>query len=135
MAKKRKKYMSNQWAGFWIFPDGKVREIVDHFIDVQSLPRLYGVDPEQAMKWKPTDRERVLRMLMKRGFIRIRGHERYTTFEFQTLDNITARYIVNFIKKSAFWPSDRVALHELATKRHTTDTVKKVGPLLKEAAA
>jgi hypothetical protein len=123
----------NQWEGWWIFPDGNVREIVEHLNDIVAEPELYGYTPSQVKNWGKHNREKVLRGVMKRGFVRVRGHRTqrggYTTFEFHRFTPRTKEYIRNFINKAGFWGSDRILLNELATGKHWMGFVRDAKPV------
>ena len=91
--------------GFWIrIKDGKVFEVDDHAGDFMygDLPKkmrlneLYkdlvekGIEPEGKTG---KNRRKIVLAIMNKGFIRVRGHGNYVTFEFtgsagKTLDAI-----------------------------------------------
>lgn len=118
MAKKQSK--RNPWRGFqgfWIMPDGSAVEVRDHFETVKDDPTAFGFSPTEFAYRARADRETVLREAMKRGSIRVRGHNEYTTFEFHKMDPVVMKYVKRFMDRQVFYPDEVIHMHELATKK------------------
>lgn len=101
--------------GFWITPDGKAIEVMEHFQYVQAHPRPFGFTAAQAKGWTRDDRERIVRAAITRGWIRMRAHRNYITFEVHELNQDALWSITEFLKKSGAWQTVRV--HELGRGR------------------
>jgi hypothetical protein len=103
--------------GYWISPGGDVLEVPEHFEAVREAPAAFGFTEEEAQEWKRADRESVLRKVIARGWIRVRGHRNHTTFEIQELDQNSAFSIRSFLVESGAWPQETVEVHELGPGR------------------
>lgn len=109
------KAMLRGTEGYWLTPDGKAIEVMEHFQYVQAYPRKFGFTAGQAKGWTRDDRERVLREAIRRGWIRVRAHRNYITFEVHELTNDALWNITEFLKKTGAWQTVRV--QELARGR------------------
>jgi len=120
----------NPWhgtEGFWISPEGNFREVMEHFSEVRGDPGAFGFSAERAAKWDRTkDREKVLIAVMKKGFVRVRGHKTYTTFETWKLTNVLLGHMKRLDDKVAFYPDEDVRIHELSTHKHWTGTIREL---------
>lgn len=128
----RKKMPSkrNPWhgtEGFWLSPEGNFREVMEHFNEVKDDPGAFGISPERAAKWnRVKDREKALIAVMKKGFIRVRGHRDYTTFELWKLTDAAVNHMKRFVNKFAFYPEEAVTIHEISTHQAWNSDMRKL---------
>jgi len=103
--------------GYWISPEGKIIEIREHFSYVRDHPKAFGFTAGEAKTWTTDDRERVIRAAVQRGWIRVRGHKRYMTFEPAELTQDAIFSITELLRKQRIHPDERVRVHELSRGR------------------
>jgi len=120
----------NPWhgtEGFWIAKNGTFREVSEHFTEVRGDPGAFGFTAEQAAKWNPLmDREKVLTAVMKKGFIRVRGHKNYTTFELWKVTDALLSHMKRLDDKVAFYPEEDVRIQELSTHKYWKGTMREL---------
>lgn len=103
--------MANK-EGYWIGPDGRVYEVIEHFTAVQEKPLLFGFRKAEVAGWTRADREPVLLRAFRRGWIRVRGHGNYTTFDVDTLNEDAIFRIKDFLEKTNAWDNEAVKVVE-----------------------
>lgn len=106
-------------SGWWISPGGESLEIIDHFETVRAEPDRFGFRGSEAARWTRADRSRVLRKAIHRGWIRVRGHGDYTTFEVRGLDPGTVSRIARHLRAVAAWETEIVEIHELGLPKRS----------------
>lgn len=108
----------NPWrgtAGYWIAPDGQYRNVTDHFKEVMGDLKFFGFTEAEARTWDQKDRDRVLAEATQRGFVRVRGHTEYTTFDLWKMKESLLNHIKAFVDQFAFHPYEEVLIRELST--------------------
>lgn len=127
---KTKMARRNPWhgvEGFWISPDGSFREVRDHFDEAKGDPGAFGFTEAEARTWEfRRDREKVLVSIMRKGYIRVRGHKNYTTFELWKMTESLLSHMKRFVDKFAFWPEEEVSIHELSSHKAWTRDMRKL---------
>lgn len=88
--------------GFWVHLTGKTLPVHEHFSAVLASPRTYGVlQADTARLPGEIDddvyRRRVLTLVLKKGWIRVRSHKGYTVFEAWKLTRRATDAICGFI--------------------------------------
>jgi hypothetical protein len=75
--------------GYFLGPDGEVISIFEHLGAVEENPRRFGLSPEdlvykdaQERQTRGARRRRVLTMVLKNGFCRVRFHKDRSVIEF-----------------------------------------------------
>lgn len=99
-------------SGFWISPDGKETEIIEHFAEVREYPTRFGFTQKEADTWTRDDRQSVLLYLIGRGWIRVRGHRRYITFDVNELDPDSIFRVKEHLERHGAWDSDAIKIVE-----------------------
>lgn len=105
--------------GFWISPAFKITEILDHLMDVADHPIRYGISLKKwnAMSAKGYSREAILIEVLKNGWVRVRGHGDYTTFEgWGKNDDIISTALV-FAKHQQLWNNEVIVINNLKSGR------------------
>lgn len=108
--------------GYWISPEGMSIEVMNHFSEVRSKPHLFGFTKRQASKWRLEDRERVLRQVIGRGWIRVRGHRQFTTFEVDELSGDAVFRIKEHLQRTSAFPHDPIRISEIRHGRIHDET-------------
>lgn len=108
--------------GHWISPEGKSIAVIEHFDEVRSKPRQFGFTEKQAAKWTREDRELVLRQVIGRGWIRVRGHRGFTTFEVDELTGDTIFRIKEHLQRTQAWPQEQIRVGEIRHGRVHNET-------------
>lgn len=120
----------NPWLGvegYFITPDGQYWEVMEHFTEVKGDPGAFGFTAEMAAKWdRVKDRERVLIAVLKNGFVRVRGHRTYTTFELWKLTRTLLGHMKRITDKVAFYPEEDVLIQEVSTHKHWEGTMREM---------
>lgn len=120
----------NPWygtEGFWISADGTFREVRDHFNEVKGDPKAFGFTEAEAATWDiRRNRENVLIAAMRKGFIRVRGHKDYTTFELWKVADRDVSHMKRFVDKFAFYPEEDVSIHELSSHKAWNGDMRKL---------
>jgi hypothetical protein len=101
--------------GFWISPKFQVIPVYDHLLSVQESPKKFGLTKKQflGMKARGFSREEVLLEVLKKGWIRVRGHFHHTSFEgWGRADDIIAGVLI-WAKKEKAWDEDRFLINNL----------------------
>lgn len=113
--------MSNYLTeGYFVAPDGALLAVREHIVAVVDDPEAFGLsrrdrDVEAAKRGDADARERVLTNVMRRGFVRIRGHRRFVTFEGYDLDAAAQRRIVSALRELGVHPEEAIVVSDLAT--------------------
>lgn len=116
--------------GWWISAlDGTVVSVHEHAHEVKTDPERFGLRPadvEGFLPGVPADRERLVRMAMRKGWIRVRSNRARVVAEFDwsPLDDVLA-YLVPWLGEM-FGPLTRVELHDLRRRRHYEGTVEEL---------
>ncbi len=107
-------------SGFWLQHGDPPQcyPVVEHILSIEAAPELYGLSrrfiAEQWQRCSCHDayREVVLRTVMSHGFIRIRGHRCYTTFEYFSRQGMApvCPAILWFLDYGRFADTDRIVL-------------------------
>ena len=106
--------------GFWLHTNGKTIPVHEHFSAVLGNLRTYGVTQEDATR-RPGEvddvfRRRVLEIVLRHGWIRVRTHRGHTIFEAWKFTRRATDAVCGFIEEwlgaGAFATYN---LHELAT--------------------
>jgi len=116
--------MMESTVGFWISPDGDIETAVEHLAEVESRPEKYGltereisrigvIGPKALAEW----REKILTKVMKKGWLRVRGHRDYTTFEGWGFDDWFLGRVRVFLKKRNYWETDNIAISDLSRQK------------------
>ena len=120
----------NPWLGiegYWISPEGNFREVVEHFREIKDDPGAFRFSAERVSKWThEKDREKALIAAMKKGFIRVRGHRQYTTFELWKMTDSAMSHMKRLDDKVAFFEEEEVRIHELSTHKHWNGTMREL---------
>jgi hypothetical protein len=104
-------------SGWWISPEGKEYEIVEHFSFVKANPELFGLSEKQVKGWiHRKHRGKALIHAMKQNWVRIRGRRNYTSIELWELNKVTIRSILRFLKHHKFWDSDMIKFSILKSR-------------------
>ena len=81
--------MSPLGKGYFLGPDGEVISIFEHLGAVEENPQRFGLSPEalaykddQERRTRGARRRRVLTMVLKNGFCRVRFHKDRSVIEF-----------------------------------------------------
>jgi len=102
--------------GFFITPDGKFQEVTEHFSEVREDPTRFGFSEAEAASWtREEDRARVLREVVRRGWIRVRGHRGFTTFDVPELSQDSLWKLKEFLQQANAFGEDPIRVHEVAT--------------------
>ena len=101
----------------WINPKGRIIEVSDHFNAIKETPRLYN------MAVVPEDRDQALKQAMRNGFIRVRQHPGYITFEFYGYTMDVMIRIMKYIVKEKMWDSDRIMISDIKSGRYSEFTI------------
>lgn len=121
------KYMSE---GYWIYPDGRIVEVNDHYAYVKEHPEDFGFTEEEASSWNLGDakqREDVLIEAMKRGFVRVRGHGKSgLSIQVWEATPKVRRNVYNFLMQAGWldWPFKFYVLSEGFVGYVTPEDVK-----------
>lgn len=108
----------SEYAGYWISPEGVAQEVIEHFSEVKKNPKKYGLTKKDVQGTTEKDRERVLTQVMQVGFIRVRGHKTYTTFEMWRFNEWALQLIRMFLEKMHFWDADTITVSDLESKKY-----------------
>ncbi|OHB76276.1 MAG: hypothetical protein A2Z34_05705 [Planctomycetes bacterium RBG_16_59_8] len=95
--------------GWWISPSGEIVEIFEHYMFVQERPELFGFPRADTLKWKSTDRDKILAKAIGRGWIRVRNEE-YETWE---LTPKAVSRIAKHLRITGADPGDPIRISEL----------------------
>lgn len=106
-----------QTEGYWISPGGDIAEVDDHFRAIEDAPEAFGFRPSDAVRWKRSDRDRILREAILRGWIRVRGHRDHTTFEMKELSQDSSFAVKSFLEATSAWPQESIEVHEIGPRR------------------
>lgn len=108
--------------GYFLTPDGRLVEVREHVVAVVDDPQAFGLsardwDVVAARRGDPSAREAVLVKVVRHGFVRIRGHRRYLTFEGYDLDARTQQRIAAALRQLGVHPEETIVVSDLATGR------------------
>ncbi|MFH1226811.1 MAG: hypothetical protein V1701_02770 [Planctomycetota bacterium] len=105
--------------GFWISPKFKITKVVDHLMAVGDKPGMFeiSVDAFADMVRRGFPREAILINVLKNGWVRVRGHGQYMTFEgWGRNDDIISAALI-FAKYYKMWDNDVVIINNLKSGR------------------
>jgi hypothetical protein len=96
--------------GYFLGPDGEIVSIFEHLASVEAEPQRFGLRPEdvaykddEERRTKGARRARVLSMVLRNGFSRVRLHKDRNVIEFfaETPEDETAKraLIASFLRR------------------------------------
>ena len=112
--------------GFWIFPDGEEEQIRDHYNAVRANPEKYGLLKSDMITGDSVNnaREKILPLVMQKGYIRVRGHGDYTLMAYWCMNSNISLNIRKFLARHQYRDNDRILLSDLSTKGSGYVTVR-----------
>lgn len=124
--------MSILTSGYFIAPNGDLIRIREHIDAVTADPERYGLtsrDPDVAAAKRNDSaaRERVLTAIARRGFVRVRGHRSYITFEGYDLGAEAVRRIRSAIRELEIHPEETILVNDLRDGRSYRGEAAKYG--------
>jgi len=128
--------------GLWLAPDGNYIEVkVNHIADIIDNPEKFGVTYEfikeiydkhgESMGQEGTAREEIIKLVMQRGWIRVRNYRNYWSvtvdkLNTKTIDNIR-NWVDTFIKRDIMGKYADLKIYEVSRdKLKTVDAIKVV---------
>ena len=115
--------------GWWISPSGDYITVQDHFRCLLQNPEQFGYmrDELAGIQWEPKGetREKYLKMVFQRDWIRVREHKGHTTYEFWQMSKSIRERIKVHLKAFNFFPEDQLNLSEVSTEKNDVLTVEK----------
>jgi len=131
MRGKRPMARKNPWRGtdgYWISSDGTFVQVLDHFKEVRGDPKAFGFTEAEARAWDIKDRDRVLTEATRHGFVRVRGHREYTTFDLWKISNRIVSHLKAFVDKvpDLFYPDEEVLIRELSSGKDWKRDMRKL---------
>ena len=113
------------YSGWWISPECKIIYVDDHFGYLLEHPDMFGIKkPDVPFSPKGPDREVWLRKVMADGWVRVREHKGYTTYEFWEMNNNTFHNIKQHLKALGLSSTDPILLSELNKENHLNTTAE-----------
>ncbi len=116
--------------GFFISAlTGEVVPVHEHAHEVKTDPERFGLSPadvEDLLPANPKDREALVRMAMKKGWIRVRADRAriVAEFDWSPLDDVLA-YLIPWLAEN-YGPLTRVELHDMARRKRYEGTVEEL---------
>lgn len=104
--------------GFWIRPDGKWKNIPDHYEFIRAHPKDFGFKVKEAAAWTLADRTGVIETATARGWIRVRGTRPNLSFEFWLLDGDTIANIKDFLTGEKIALDEKIMFEENSTGKN-----------------
>lgn len=104
--------------GWWIRPDGKWKNIPDHFEFIRAHPKDFGFKAKEAAAWTLADRTGVIETATQRGWIRVRGTRPNLSFEFWLLDGDTIANIKDFLTGEKIALDEKIMFEENSTSKN-----------------
>jgi hypothetical protein len=103
--------------GYWITPDGESISIIEHVSYMRVHPEKFGFTKKQVSVWDdlvriPDMRETILLKAVGKGWIRVRGHRTFITFDVEVLDDDAIWRITEHLKRTKAWDNDAVRIYE-----------------------
>jgi len=108
------------FSGWWISPDGKIIEIEDsHTEYIIKHPTQFGYTRRElnnrGYKLPFAGDDQTLEIeAMHNGWIRVRQHKSYLTYNFSGFDDWTLARIRMHINKAGLWDNDRVMIMDIS---------------------
>lgn len=102
---------------------GQAVKVYEHAHDVMENPKKFRVHPKEIaglIPTNPTDRDIIRRLVLKRGFARVRAHGSSVVIEFDMKAEDAIPMIIPFLTET-FGPNTWVAFHDLMLHRQYTD--------------
>lgn len=102
---------------------GQAISVYEHAHDVTQTPKKFRVDPKEVAGLIPTspeDRDKIRRLVLHRGFARVRAHGNSVVVEFDVKTEDAVPIVVPWLVEN-FGPNTWVAFHNITTHKQYAD--------------
>lgn len=102
---------------------GQAIPVYEHAHDVMQDPKKFRVNPKEIADLIPTvpaDRDKIRRLVLHRGFARVRAHGASVVVEFDVKVEDAVPVVIPFLTET-FGPQTWVAFHDITSHKQYTD--------------
>jgi hypothetical protein len=102
---------------------GQAIQVYEHAHDVMQNPQKFRVNPKEIAGLQPTvpaDRDKIRRLVLHRGFARVRAHGASVVVEFDVKVEDAVPVVIPFLTET-FGPNTWVAFHDITSHKQYTD--------------
>lgn len=101
--------------GLWVSPDGEAHTVIEHLIEIQHHPEIFGLSKRDVQGASIEDLRKIAVRLIKDGWIRFRFLSGVWNFE---VDNVKTRlnHIEEILVSHRAYPQERVIISQVKPK-------------------